>query len=85
MPLDLPVSIGLFDRSPADPDFSASDVILLEKHVLRDGASTLSLIVDRRPEVAGIDPYHTLIDRGPDDNLAELGQAAATTPAASEH
>lgn len=83
-PLDLPVSIGLFGRSPADPEFSADDVILLDKHRLSDGASTLALIVDRRPIVAGIDPYHTLIDRDPDDNLAELGQATAMTPAATE-
>jgi ABC-2 type transport system permease protein len=82
--LDLPISIGLFGRSPADPQFGASDVILLEKHVLRDGASALSLIVDRRPVVAGIDPYHTLIDRAPDDNLAELGKTSATPHATTE-
>jgi hypothetical protein len=52
--------------------------------VLRDGASALSLIVGRRPVVAGIDPYHTLIDRAPDDNLAELGKTSATPHATTE-
>lgn len=71
-PLDLPIEIGLFGRSPAAKDFDSGDVILLEKRMLRDGASTLSLIVDQRPVYAGIDPYNKLIDRDSDDNLSKL-------------
>jgi aminopeptidase N len=70
--LDIPIEIGLFRRSPADQHFDSSDVILLEKRVLDSGVTTLELIVDHRPDFAGIDPYHKLIDRDSDDNLGAL-------------
>lgn len=75
-PFDLPVDIGLFAESPADDAFTADDVIYLEKMRVDDGRSTLTLRVDRRPEVVGIDPYNKLIDRDSEDNLGATHQGS---------
>lgn len=69
---NLPVDIGLFSRDPAAADFSADDVIALEKHRIEDGVSTLTLAVDQAPVFAGIDPYNKLIDRDSEDNVGRV-------------
>ena len=69
---DLPVEIGLFSRSPADVDFDSTDVILLEKRSLQANQGKITLIVEKRPAYAGIDPYNKLIDRDSNDNLAPI-------------
>jgi hypothetical protein len=69
----MPVDIGFFSRSPRVHDFSTSeDVILMEKHWVPDGTSSLEIIVDRLPLFAGIDPYNKLIDKNADDNIRSL-------------
>ena len=76
VPFDLAVDIGLFLKSPADSDYTESDVIMLEKRHITQPHSTIEVIVDQKPEFAGIDPYNKLIDRDSDDNLGvvELGE-----------
>ena len=78
--MDLPVDIGLFLRSPADPRFSDDDVIVLSQHPLTSGNNQIRLIVDRRPIYAGVDPYNKLIDRNADDNLLELDSPPGEHP-----
>ena len=72
-PLDESLDVGVFARSPADKGFSAKDVIALERRPVRSGAQTITFTVDRKPAVAGVDPYAKLIDRNADDNLAKVG------------
>ena len=72
VPLDIPVDVGLFLRSPADSRFTADDVIMLNKQAVLDGDSTLELIVDRMPAFAGIDPYNKLIDLNSNDNVLRV-------------
>jgi len=72
-PLDEAVEIGLFDKSPGKADFGSKDVILMQRLHLRSGAQTLHFTVERRPSFAGVDPYNTLIDRNPDDNVVAVG------------
>ncbi|MFM2044790.1 MAG: hypothetical protein RLY86_3366 [Pseudomonadota bacterium] len=69
VPLDQRIDIGLFARDPADEEFTAADVILLEKHRISGDAPVIELIVDREPRALGIDPYNKLIDRDSDDNI----------------
>jgi ABC-2 type transport system permease protein len=69
---DIPVDIGLFAHSPADNEYTESDVIMLEKRNVADGKTTIEIIVDEKPSFAGIDPYHKLIDRDSNDNLGEV-------------
>jgi aminopeptidase N len=49
--------------------------IYLQKHKIANGKGKINIIVDRKPEKAGIDPLNILIDREPDDNLVEIHPA----------
>jgi hypothetical protein len=69
---DFPVDIGIFTRNPADHSFNPDDIVYFQKHELDSGASRVELTVDRAPTYAGIDPYHKLIDRVPQDNLCRI-------------
>lgn len=71
-PLDIPIDIGLFLKRPEAKDFSSNDVVMLEKHVINSGQSTIEFIVNQKPEFAGIDPYNKLIDRDSNDNLGNI-------------
>ena len=69
---DIPVDIGLFSTNPASEGFNKQQVIMLEKHQIADGRSSIEIVVDDKPNFVGIDPYHKLIDRDTEDNLFEL-------------
>jgi ABC-2 type transport system permease protein len=69
---DIPVDIGLFLNNPSATNFNAGDVIMLEKRQIADGKSTIEIITDKKPTIAGIDPYNKLIDRNSDDNLGDV-------------
>jgi hypothetical protein len=69
---DIPVDIGLFERSPDEPEYRSEDVIFLEKRRVLSGISNLTLIVEQRPQFVGIDPYNKLIDRNSDDNVVKV-------------
>lgn len=60
--------IGAFDAKPEDKAFGAKDVIYFHRRPLRSGAQTITVIVDKLPKYAGLDPYNKRIDRNSDDN-----------------
>lgn len=60
------IDIGVFGKN--------DEILYLEKHRLTAADSTLTLIVDGKPEEAGIDPWHKLIDRHPDDNRVPVAR-----------
>jgi hypothetical protein len=45
------------------------NALALERRRLRSGPARITLVVDKLPARAGIDPVDELIDRQPDDNL----------------
>ncbi|MEW9572071.1 ABC transporter permease/M1 family aminopeptidase [Rhodanobacter sp. Si-c] len=63
---NIPIEIGVFAASPGDG--RDGKPLYLEKRMLPDGDSSLTVTVDGKPAMAGIDPYNELIDRVPDDN-----------------
>ncbi len=73
-PLDLamPIDIGLFTEHPDDVHEGDAHVILLEKRPIVTGEQTITVTVDERPAVVGVDPYNKLIDRNSDDNLSAI-------------
>lgn len=74
-PLDMPIDVGVFaegDTSREDDDVP----LVLEKHRVVSGEGTITLVVDRKPARAGIDPYHKLIDRKSSDNVVKVKEAA---------
>ena len=48
------------------------NTIYLEKHRIETAETTLTLLVDGRPQQAGIDPFVKLIDRIPDNNMVDV-------------
>jgi len=81
---DIPVDIGLFTKSPDARGFSSGDVVQLGKHRIVNGRSTLEVIVDKKPTVAGIDPYNKLIDRDSEDNLGKIEMVSSVEIAVTE-
>jgi hypothetical protein len=71
-PFDIPVDVGLYTKHPDAAGFGAADVLHFEKQLISGKQATLTVIVDQKPEYAGIDPYHKLIDRNTKDNLIEV-------------
>jgi hypothetical protein len=62
--LDDPVDIGVFDEE--------GEPLYLESRRLDGSTSEVTITVGGTPARAGIDPYHKLIDRHPDDNEVEV-------------
>jgi aminopeptidase N len=73
-PFDEVVEVGLFTKEPGKADFGSRDVILMQRLPLHSGTQTLHFTTDRKPVFAGVDPYNTLIDRNPDDNVVAVGK-----------
>ena len=76
-PLDQAIDIGLFTADPRRREFSAKDVIALEKRRIVGGKQSIELVVDRKPAFVGIDPYIKLIQRNTGSNVAPLASAAS--------
>lgn len=68
IPLDDWVDVGVFGADDA--------VLYLEKRRLAAASETFEIEVDSRPERAGIDPYHKLVDRDSDDNVTRVAAGA---------
>jgi len=62
--LDDPVDIGVFG-----PD---AEPLYLERHRLDGSVKEITVTVVGRPVKAGVDPYHKLIDRHPEDNETDV-------------
>jgi ABC-type transport system involved in multi-copper enzyme maturation permease subunit len=66
LPMSEPIEIGLFAVDPDDAE--GKDVIHLAAHTVNSGVNTITVIVDKEPSFAAIDPYITRIDRNRFDN-----------------
>ncbi|MGA8276754.1 MAG: M1 family aminopeptidase [Rhodanobacteraceae bacterium] len=65
--VDIPIEIGVFAKAD-DGEEQDEKPLYLEKRIVADGDSTISVIVDAEPYQAGIDPFNELVDRVSDDN-----------------
>ena len=75
-----PFEVGVFTRKPESQGFSRADVLAFERHGLKTGTQTITLVLPDGPEpaFAGIDPYVKRIDRNSDDNLIAVKSAEGT-------
>ncbi len=64
---DVPVDVGVFAKA-ADGNEQNEKVLFIEKRMVADGDSSVTITVDGEPYEAGIDPYNKLVDRVSDDN-----------------
>lgn len=62
---NIPIAIGVFAAGKGDQD---GKPLYLQKRLLPDGDSTITVTVTGKPAMAGIDPYNELIDKVPTDN-----------------
>jgi hypothetical protein len=58
------VDIGVFDDK--------GELLYLKKHKIDGEQARISVVVDREPAKAGVDPLNKLIDRKPDDNSVKV-------------
>lgn len=63
LPFNDYIDIGVLAKNGKD-----DKVLYLKKHLVHSGENTFEIIVDQKPEYAGIDPMNKLIDRDSDDN-----------------
>jgi len=68
-PMDEDVDVGAFTVEPGRTGFGADSVLALTRRRIVSGTQTLTLVVDKPPAWAGIDPYNKRIDRNSEDNL----------------
>ena len=67
------LDIGIFDEDTTNGlGITAKAPLYLEKRWVNPGKNTFTLITDKLPIKAGIDPYNKMIDRIPDDNVKNV-------------
>ena len=71
-PMSDVVDFGLFRRDPQKDQFSATDVMSLQRMPVRSGVHTVTLTIDGSAAFAGMDPYNKLIDRKPDAHVGAV-------------
>lgn len=82
IPINDWVDVAVFAKK--DPDSKKPEVpIFITKVKLNKATQSIELILDKEPERAGVDPYHKLIDRDPDDNIQKQGVFTAKKPSGS--
>ena len=71
IPVDDSIDIAVFgDREPgASPD---GKLLALEKRRIDAAETVFEIVVSEEPRRAGIDPFTKLIDRNPDNNVANV-------------
>ncbi|WP_299258890.1 M1 family aminopeptidase [uncultured Aquimarina sp.] len=64
------IEVGLFGEDIIDDqEVPLKNPYYLERKWLQPGENTFTIITDKKPEKAGIDPYNKLLDRNSNDNL----------------
>ena len=68
-PMDEIVEVGAFTDEPGKSGFKPGSVLALQRQRIKTGAQSLTLVLEREPKWAGVDPYNKRIDRNSEDNL----------------
>ena len=65
------IDIGVMAHEKVDRNWKTKP-LYMNKHQLKPGVNRFEITVKEKPVEAGIDPYHILIDRNPNDNIIKL-------------
>jgi ABC-2 type transport system permease protein len=71
-PMNEDVQVGAFDVEPAQKGFDTSKVIAIQRVQLHSGAQKVTMVVNRLPKFAGVDPYNTMITRNSEENETKV-------------
>ncbi len=67
------IEVGLFGEDIIDEqEVPLKNPYYLKRKWLQPGENTFTIVTDKKPVKAGIDPYNKLIDRNSDDNLKSV-------------
>ncbi len=69
IPINDWIDIGIFAGEGKKKEDLGAKMLYLQKHKITGPKMEFDIIVDEPPTKAGIDPYHKLIDRNPEDNV----------------
>jgi hypothetical protein len=72
---DEAVDVGVFTARPGDSAFHAADVLSMERIPIHSGEDSARIVTAQKPLYAAVDPYITLIDRNPNDNIVAVSDA----------
>jgi aminopeptidase N len=64
------IDIGVFEDDEEGGELDAP--LYLQKHRIQAGENRITIMVDREPVRAGIDPYNKLVDRNTNDNVRSV-------------
>jgi hypothetical protein len=70
VPLDTWFQVVVFPDS--DQERVAQTPLYQAEHRLRGGSQRVTVRVPQKPGAAGVDPYHLMIDRSPQNNVRQL-------------
>jgi hypothetical protein len=69
--IDLLIDIGVLGEKPEDGG-KVAPILFLEKMRIDQPKMSFEVVVDQKPDRAGIDPLNKLIDRNPEDNTVKV-------------
>ena len=78
-PLDEAIDVGVFTAEPGRTGFTKASVLSMARQQVKSGRQTLTVVVDREPKFAGVDPYNKYVDRDSDDNVRKVTAGAAAS------
>ncbi|WP_419702006.1 hypothetical protein [Mucilaginibacter sp. NFX135] len=69
------IDIGIFAADTIDKNGrNQANLLYLKKYKLTRGEHQFTIIVKGKPNAAGVDPFGTLVDRNPNDNMKTIDQ-----------
>lgn len=68
-PMDEIVEVGAFTEEPGKSGFKTTSVLALQRQRIKTGQQSVTMVLDKQPKWAGVDPYNKRIDRNSEDNL----------------
>jgi ABC-2 type transport system permease protein len=72
VPLEEPFDVGAFMVEPGKQGYTRDSVLSIQRMLIKGGRQTVTLLLDKRPLLVGIDPFNERIDRNSEDNLTSV-------------
>jgi len=73
--------VGAFTVEPGRKGYDRSSVLAVKRMPVHSGKQTLTIVTDKEPNYAGVDPFNKWIDRNSDDNVREVAKAESLAAA----
>jgi hypothetical protein len=73
VPMSIELDLAIFPQEGEDlGDDDLPEPLHLEKRLISSGSLHLEFEVAEKPVRVGIDPYHKMVDKNPNDNLKRI-------------